>query len=417
MNIPVGSYEFDKTARKYLRQVIKSNRLSYGDFSRRFESEFARIHNCAHAAFMNSGTSALQVILQAMKERYGWKDGDEVIVPAQTFVATANIVLHNRMKPVFVDVDPLTYNLDPDKLEAAITGRTQAVIPVHLMGLPANMREINAIARPHGLKVIEDSCEAMFAKHHGVSVGALGDAAAFSTYVAHYIVTGIGGLATTNDPDLAKRIRSLMNHGRDGIYLSIDDDDGLTGKRLHEVVSKRFHFTSVGHSFRATEFEAALGLAQLESYPKIVKARTSNAARLKASLRDLEDKIQLPTIPQGSDHVFMLFPIVLRDEDKTGLVNHLEDHGIETRDIPALVNQPIYQSLYPDLATRFPVASWITANGFYVGCHQFLKPSDVDRISEVIHSYFQPSRNVPAVIAEETTYLSRDQDIHYSGRV
>src|SRR5207249_5320991 len=126
------------------------------------------------------------------------------------------------------------------------------------------MDAVLAIAKKHRLKVIEDSCETVFARYKGKKVGSLGDIGCFSTYVAHYIVTGVGGFATTNDPKLAVRLRSLMNHGRDSIYFQIDDDKGLKGAKLREVVARRFSFVSVGHSFRATEFEAALGLAQLE---------------------------------------------------------------------------------------------------------------------------------------------------------
>ncbi|PIR15079.1 MAG: aminotransferase DegT, partial [Elusimicrobia bacterium CG11_big_fil_rev_8_21_14_0_20_64_6] len=262
--IGVGGFAVSPLARRYVNEALDSNRLSYGPFHRRFEAAFAAEHDSKHAVFCNSGTSALQIALQALKEKHGWADGDEVIVPSVTFIATSNIVLHNRMVPVFADVDPLTYTLDPAKFEAAITPKPRAVIPVHLLGLPADMDPIIAIARKHGLAVIEDSAETMFACYKGRKVGSLGDIGCFSTYIAHYIVTGVGGLATTSDPDLCVRLRSLMNHGRDSIYLSIDDDKAATGKKLHEIVSKRFQFVSVGHSYRATELEAALGLAQLE---------------------------------------------------------------------------------------------------------------------------------------------------------
>jgi len=415
--ITVGHFAFTPKARRYVREIMKSGRLSYGPFSQRFEAEFARLHNCAFAAFMNSGTSALHVALQAMKEQGGWKDGDEVIVPAQTFVATVNIVIHNRLKPVFVDVDPITYNLDHRKLIDAIRGgKTRAVIPVHLHGLPAQIDEICHDARAFGLQVLEDSCESMFAKFKGQPVGSWGDAACFSTYIAHLLSTGIGGLATTNNPDLAKRIRSLMNHGRDGIYLSIDDDDGLSGERLREVIAKRFSFTSIGHSFRATEFEAALGLAQLEGHEKMLAARKRNAMRLIENLRDLEDKIQLPIVPQDREHAWMMFPIVLRYEDKAGLTQHLEEHGIETRCIPRIVDQPCYASEYPDLAERFPVASWLTRSGFYVGVHSALDVGDMDRIADCIRQYFQVVRRVPSIIAEETVTLDHDADLTYAGK-
>ncbi|MFA6092456.1 MAG: DegT/DnrJ/EryC1/StrS family aminotransferase [Elusimicrobiota bacterium] len=387
--IGVGGLKLGPRERKYLGRVIRSSRLSYGPMTRAFESRFARLHGCRFGVFCNSGTSALHIALAALKEKYGWADGDEVLVPAVTFVATANIVFHNRMKPVFVDVDPLTYNIDPGQLERRLTRRTRAIIPVHLLGLPCDMDPIMAFCRKHRLKMIEDSCETTFARYHGRHVGSFGDIGCFSTYVAHYIVTGVGGFALTKDPDLAVRLRSLMNHGRDSIYLSIDDDRGAKGRRLREIVARRFRFVSMGHSFRATELEAAIGLGQLDGHREIVRARQANAAYLSKGLLDLQEYIQLPTIPEGRDHMFMMYPIILRREPKAGLVNFLEERKVETRDIPPVINQPVYTKLYGDLEKRYPAAAWIDRSGFYVGSHQYLSRRELDHILETIHDYFQ----------------------------
>ncbi len=387
--IGVGDLVIGLRERKYVNQVLDSNRLSYGPMTQRFEELFAREHGCRFAIFMNSGTSALQVALQAMKEAGGWKDGDEVLVPAVTFVATSNIVIHNRLKPVFVDVDPRTYNLDPKLLEAKITRRTRAIIPVHLLGLPADMDAVMRIARRHKLKVLEDSCETMFARYKGRPVGSLGHMACFSTYIAHYIVAGVGGFVTTNDPDLALRVKSLMNHGRDSIYLHIDDDKGKRGKALFELVSRRFSFTSVGHSFRATELEAAIGLAQLERKDDIVRRRLSVAHGYLKGLAGLEAHLQLPMVPEGSEHVYMLFPLVVKNEPKRGLIEHLESNGVETRDLLPLLNQPVYRRLFGDLEKRYPVARFLNQHAFYIGCHQYVTPADRRRVCGLIRRYFQ----------------------------
>src|SRR5687768_1588968 len=181
--IGVGGLELGAPERKYLDEVIASNRLSYGPMTARFERDFAELHDCRYSVFCNSGTSALHIALAALKERHGWANGDEVIVPALTFVATSNIVLHNGMVPVFVDVERDTYNLDPRLLEEKITPRTRAIIPVHLFGLPCDMDPILEVARRHDLRVIEDSCETMFAGYKGRKVGSLGDIGCFSTYI------------------------------------------------------------------------------------------------------------------------------------------------------------------------------------------------------------------------------------------
>jgi perosamine synthetase len=390
--IGVGGFAVGPRARRYVDQVLRSGRLSYGPFHRRFEAAFAAEHDSRRAIFCNSGTSALHLAIQALKEKYLWKDGDEVLVPSVTFIATSNVVLHNRLKPVFVDVDPLTYNIDPAKIEAKLTKRTRAIMPVHLLGLPADMDPIRAIAARRGLKIVEDSAETMFARYKGRKVGSLGDIGCFSTYVAHYIVTGVGGLATTSDPDLSIRLSSLMNHGRDSIYLSIDDDKGAVGDQLHEIVAKRFQFVSVGHSFRATELEAALGLAQLEEKDKIVKARVAMARRLTAGLREFEDRLQLPTCPPDRDHAFMLYGLVLRGQDKTELVNFLEDRGVETRDLLPLLNQPVYKRLFGNLEPRYPVARMLNRSGFYIGCHQYMTPDDAGYVVEQFRAFFRATR-------------------------
>ncbi len=395
--VTVGDLQLGAKEKEYLAQVIDSNRLSYGPFTRKFEDLFAAEHDCKFAVFCNSGTSALHISLAALKELHGWADGDEVLVPAVTFVATSNVVLHNRLTPVFVDVDPLTYNIDPAKIEAKITPRTRAILPVHLLGLPADMHAIDAIARQHDLKVVEDSCETMFANCRGRKVGSWGDIGCFSTYIAHYIVTGVGGFATTNDPDLAVMLKSLMNHGRDSIYLSIDDDDGVKGKQLFEIAARRFRFVHLGHSFRCTEMEAAIGLAQLERKDEIIARRVGIARQYRERLAGLSDVIQLPTVPADRDHVFMLFPLVLREGSKRDLVNHLESHGVETRDLLPLINQPIYTKMFGDLEPHYPVARWLNESGFYIGCHQSITADGIDHVVDTIHQYFGRSERATSI--------------------
>ena len=388
--IGVGGLVIGEREKRYLNEVIASNRLSYGPMTQRLEREFAELHDCRYAVFCNSGTSALHIALAALKEHHGWHDGDEVIVPSVTFVATANIVLHNCMIPVFVDVDARTYNINPELIEAKLTPRTRAIIPVHLLGLPCDMGPILDIAGKHGLRIIEDSCETMFATYKGKKVGSFGDIGCFSTYIAHFIVTGVGGFATTNDPELAVALKSLMNHGRDSVYLSISDDQGVSKDKLFEIASKRFSFVHLGHSFRCTELEAAIGLGQLEQREAIIKARRVNAAYFMERLEPLKDRIQLPSVPPDREHMFMLFPIVLRGRPKRGLVNYLEERLIETRDLMPLVNQPVYRKIFgEDLEEKYPVAKWLNTSGFYIGCHQYLENEERAYVADTLISFFK----------------------------
>lgn len=388
--IGVGTFNPSPRAKELVMQALDSRRLSYGPMMQEFESSFSKLHGCRFGIMSNSGTSALHVAVAALKEIHGWDEGDEILVPATTFVATSNVILHNNLTPVFVDVDPLYYCMDPDLIEKKISSRTRAIIPVHVFGQPADMDSIRAISSQVGLKIIEDTCETMFATYKGESVGSMGDIGCFSTYIAHLIVTGVGGMNTTNNPDYAVKIRSLINHGRDSLYLNIDDDNEITKEELRVIVGRRFSFVSVGHSFRSTELEAALGLAQLEEWESLIAKRRAHAHRLVRELSIYEDRMQLPAIRPGCEHSFMMFPIVLKDLPKTDLVHYLEEHGLETRDMLPLINQPVYRNLLKIRNDDFPISKWITKNGFYIGCHQDLTDSDLDYMIELFARFWKP---------------------------
>ncbi len=389
--IGVGCADITQKEKSYVMDVLNKERLSHGPYSQKFEKSFAKAHGCKYGLFVNSGTGALRIAVAALKEAEGWKDGDEVLCPAVTFVASSNVIIMNGLKPVFVDVDSRTYNIDPREIEKHITPKTKAIMVVNLFGQPADMEPMLKIARKYKLKVIEDSCETMFVKYKGKPVGSFGDISCFSTYVAHLLVTGVGGLACTNNQKYAEIMKSLANHGRDNIYLHIDDDKNLSRRRLAQLVSRRFNFIRLGYSFRATEMEAALGLAQMERKDKILKARKKNAGYLINKLKPLEKYLQLPWHPKYAEHSFMMFPIVVKKDSgirKADLVMHLENYNVETRDMLPLLNQPIYKKLFGNLENRYPVAKWVNDNGFYIGCHQKLSKKELDYIVAVFKDFF-----------------------------
>lgn len=386
--VSVGTLNISARAKQLVMQVLNNNRLSYGPMQQQFEKDFSHLHGCRFGVMSNSGTSALHIALAAMKEIHGWQDGDEIIVPAITFVATINVVLHNNLRPVLVDVEKDYYGLDPSQLEAVISPNTRAIIPVHLFGLPCDMDAIQSIAEKHDLKIIEDSCETMFSGYKGRPVGSMGDIGCFSTYIAHLLVTGVGGMNTTNNPDYATHLRSLMNHGRDSIYTSIDDDNDVSVEELKTIVARRFSFVSLGHSFRVTEMEAALGIAQLEEWQTMLTRRRNNAAFLSQLLMPFQDRLQLPAIRPECEHAFMMYPIVLRDQPKKELVDFLEERGVETRDMMPITTQPVYQKHLKIQEATYPIARWINQNGFYIGCHQDLKQTDLEYVAELFERYF-----------------------------
>lgn len=390
--IAIADLKITKQAKQLVQKALNSNRLTYGPITEKFESEFAKIHNRKFALFMNSGTSALQVGLHALKEYYKWKDGDEVLVPTITFVASSNVIIQNNLKPVFVDVDPNYYEIDSHQIEKHITKRTRAIMPVHLFGQSCDMDSIMQIAKKYNLRVIEDSCESLFTKYKGKPVGSLGDVSCYSTYVAHFIVTGVGGLACTNNDNLAILMRSLMFHGRNNIYLKIEDDDTGNKKRLLDITSKRFQFEHVGYNYRVTEMESALGLIELKKWKTIIIRRQRNADFLTKNLSRFSEYLQLPKIRPETEHGFMLYPIVIKNNEvnREKLIVYLETHGIETRYLMPLLNQPVYKKLFGNnLEQKYPTAKYLNKNGFIIGCHHYLNYSDLRYIVKVFTNFFE----------------------------
>ncbi len=219
---------------------------------------------------------ALRIGLAAMKEKYGWKDGDGVLVPALTFVASVNVIFQNNLTPVLIDIDPEYYDMADDHQRYSVV----AAMPVSLFGQPTAYRPVE------GLRVIEDSCEAMFVGEPQAEI------TCYSTFACHVMQTGVGGIAATDDPVLASLIRSYANHGRSGIYASIDTD---LGKK--EVIDARFHFERIGYSSRATEMEAAIGCAELDDWKVNIALRVANAAALTEGLTGLP--LVLPKVRHG----------------------------------------------------------------------------------------------------------------------
>ena len=292
--IGVGDLRISDRAKQYVNEVLDANRLSYGRFSKQFEREWCRLHDQRFGVLVNSGTSALQIGLAALKEKYGWKDGSKVIVPATTFVASFNVVLQNNLTPVLVDVDPDTFLIGHEGWPKDAV----AVMPVNLYGAVVPS-DIYQRAKDAGMKVITDSCETALISH-----AAGGDITAWSFFACHTVTTGVGGMATTNDPVLAELLRSLANHGRDGIYASIDQELGN-----HEVIEGRFRFQRPGYSYRLTEMEAAIGCAELETWQANGDARRRNGDYLIRQLSDLPLKF-----PKVNEAVWMFLPVVCDSE-------------------------------------------------------------------------------------------------------
>ncbi|MBU0881472.1 MAG: DegT/DnrJ/EryC1/StrS family aminotransferase, partial [Candidatus Omnitrophica bacterium] len=279
MKVTFGTLTVTRKSKALVKEVLKSNRISSGKYVRTFEKMFAAVVGTKEAVALSSGGDADALALAVLYD-FGARRQDEVIVPALSFVATGNSVLQAGFVPVFVDIDRVTLNIDPLKIEAAITKKTRAIMPVHLMGKPAAMDEINRIAKRYKLYVIEDAAEAHGAKYKGRNVGTLGDMAAFSLYVAHIITTVEGGVVVTDKREFAEILRSLRSHGRackcDSCVLNLSS--GYCAKRFKGGRNNdiRFIFERIGYSSKMNEMEAAIGIGNIDEYKNILEKRRKN---------------------------------------------------------------------------------------------------------------------------------------------
>ena len=372
--------------RELVNAVLDSGVIYGGEYTRRFEMAIAKAHQRRVALLTNSGGSALELATAALKRQRGWRDGDEVLVPAITFVATINPVIHSGLRPVFVDVDPLHLDLDPSLLESRITARTRAIIPVHFFGQPCQMEEIMAVARRHDLAVIEDACETMFMRRGGRVVGSWGDIACFSTFTVHPIATGVGGLVATDDVELAVTMRNLANHGAGTWQLRFEGE-----VPVWTDPGRGEGFADAGWSLRLTDLEAALGLAQLERWEEIAAAYRHNAERLTERLADLRGVLQLPSVRPGSEHWWWRYAILVTDPaaSRDALLDHLNRNGVPARYLYPILSQPVYVRLFGDQSAAHPVAARVDRTGIVLGTHGGLSDADIDRYADVIHAFFR----------------------------
>jgi perosamine synthetase len=272
MNIPLSAPDIDEADIQAVTDVLRTSRLSLGPRLDEFERAVAAYVGASHAVAVNSGTSGLHLSIRAL----GIGEGDEIIVPSFAFIAAANAIRYERAKPVFVDIDPEMLNLDPQRIEAAITSRTRAILVVHTFGCPAELSEINRIAHRHGLFVIEDACEAIGAEYDGRKVGVQGEVGVFGFYPNKQITTGEGGVVVTRDPDIARSARSLRNQGRG------DSAEWLQHREL-------------GYNYRLSEMHCALGIQQLNRIESILRRREAIAAGYERRLKGHAD-LKLPLL-------------------------------------------------------------------------------------------------------------------------
>jgi perosamine synthetase len=350
----LGEAEYERVQR-----VLASGQLADGPEVRSFEAEFATYAGTTEAVATANGTAALHAALEAV----GIGDGDRVLTTPFTFIATANAIQFAGAEPVFADVDPHTYNLDPDAAAARIDdldGGVDAIVPVHLFGLPADVDRFRDLAAAHDAALVEDAAQAHGATVGGERVGSLGDCACFSFYPTKNMTTGEGGMVTTDDAGIADRTRRFVDHGR----------------------TEGYEHVAVGHNFRLSSVAAAIGRAQLEKVHEYTRHRRRFAEYYDRAFADLP--LQTPTVPDGRTHVYNQYTV--RCEQRDALADHLEDAGIGTG---VYYPTPLHeQAVYDDTDRSFPVAERAADEVLSLPVHPNLTADDVRTVADAVEGFY-----------------------------
>lgn len=360
----------DEAALAAVRRVLESGWLVQGPQTQAFEKAFARRHGTKRAVAVSSCTAALHLALLAV----GIGPGDEVLVPAFTWVATANAVRYCGGEPVLVDVLPDTYNIDPAPAAAAVTPRTRAAIPVHLFGLCADIDALRAVLPDH-VAIIEDAACAAGAGYRGRPAGSLGEIGCFSFHPRKSITTGEGGMITTDSEERAALVSSLRNHG-------LERAPGSSSAGLANV-------ERIGFNYRMTDFQAALGIAQLPRLDDFIEERERWAAWYRRELADLQ-WLGLPASPPGLRHAWQSFVCVLAEDAPIGrdaLIDYLESRGIGARPGTHAVSElPAYRKIADGPTAACPVAARLHRNSIALPLHNRLAAADLEYVAEALHA-------------------------------
>ncbi len=376
--------------------------LTLGDKGKQLEAELAKFVGVQHAALVNSGSSANLVAVASLvspETQNHMKKGDEVITVAASFPTTVNAILHNSLKPVFLDVDVGTYNIDCSRLEEAISDKTKAIMVAHTMGNPFDLDRVTSFAKKHGLFLVEDTCDALGSRYNGKMVGSFGDVATFSFYPAHQMTMGEGGAVITNNARLSKTIKSLRDWGRD--CWCDPGKSNTCGKRFGWKLGSlplgydhKYIYTNLGYNLKPLEMQAAIGLEQLKKLPSFIEARKKNFALLHNALKDYENFIILPKATEKSDPCWFGFLITVRPDagfSRKDIVDFLEKNKIETRMLFAgnILRQPAYKDIDHRVVGELVNADLIMTNTFFVGVYPGIDDQRMNYMIEKFREFFK----------------------------
>jgi dTDP-4-amino-4,6-dideoxygalactose transaminase len=403
MKVPFGSLTITDTAKAYVEKAIHDDKLSQGRFVRKLEEKFAEFAGAKYAIAVNSGTVAISIALSTQYD-FGKvhtvnkrpERGDEVIVPALTFIASSNAILQAGFTPKFVDINLETLNINRSLINDSVTNKTIAMLPVHLMGKPVNMDETIKYGS-YGIPVIEDCAEAHGATYKGHKVGTIGLAGTFSLYVAHIISSIEGGMIITNDTDVYLSALSLRNHGRlcDCVKCVINEKPRSCRMRsiTKSNIDPRFIFPRIGYSAKMNELEAAIGLGTIEAAGQILNQRRENYYYYDKEFDRFQD--YFITIKEGPDDEIgpHAYPIIVRENapfTRDDFAFYLQMNGIDSRTLFGSI--PTQSSGYKWMGHKlgeFPVAEFVGNNGLHIGVHQGIFKEHREYVIKIIEKFLK----------------------------
>ncbi len=397
--VPISGRVFDEEELELLVESSLDFWLTTGRFAEQFEREFAKFVGVREAVLVNSGSSANLLAVSALtSHRLGdrrLRPGDEVITLAAGFPTTVNPILQNSLVPVFVDVQIPTLNVDVSHLETALSDRTRAVFFAHTLGNPFDLDAVTAFTKRHGLWLIEDCCDALGSTYRGEKVGTFGDLATVSFYPAHHITMGEGGCVLTEKPLLRTLVESFRDWGRD--CWCAPGKENTCGKRfdwqlgeLPHGYDHKYIYSHLGYNLKATDMQAAVGVAQLKKLPAFIEARKRNFAYLKSGLKDAQEHFVLPEATPNTDPSWFGFPLLVRETapfSRNALIDFLYEKKIGTRQLFGgnLVRQPAYAGLNYRIVGDLRTSDRVMNQAFWIGVYPGLTPAMLDYVLETIN--------------------------------
>ena len=367
-----------------LKFIRRTDRFTQGPVIREFEQAYATWQGSKYAVMVNSGSSANLLLINAVKEMYGWKPGSEVIVPAVTWPTTITPVIQCGFKPVFVDANLTDLSFDYDQLERKINRRTRGIFVAHLLGFPADMARLKRLARGRNIAILEDSCESQGATVKGVKVGSLGLAGTFSLYWGHHMTAIEGGLICTDNEELYKQLLLKRSHG---LARELPPRYQAAVRAQYPEIDFNFLFLTDGMNFRSTELNAVLGLRQLARLNEFIRIRNRNYRQYLKVCKRHSDQLVVLEAPGASSFAL---PFLFRDQKLKPLFQDvIRQAGIESRPLIGgnLLRQPFLQAHYKP--REFPNADFLHTHAFYIGNNQFVTAKRMDRLEEIIDEFFQ----------------------------